>query len=153
MFDPFMSWTAHMYFCCLINIWTSDHLSVLTFIFLHLNMGHETDQGVSSGLLWFALCWAFLAISLCLLETRSCINFICITRTTLFLFSFTLSCFYPILTCGYLCLRVLHPGFKRNTVWTQQMPSKFLAASWLHGMEFFNSHFLWALKLCIAEFI
>lgn len=69
------------------------------------------------------------------------------------LFSFTLCCFHPLLTCGCLCLRVLHPGFKRNTVWTQQMPSKFLAASWLHGMEYFNSHFLWALETCIAIII
>lgn len=69
------------------------------------------------------------------------------TFSCFFLFSFSLSCFHPLLTCGCLCLRVLHPGFKRNTVWTQQMPSKFLAASWLHGMEYFNTHFLWALKL------
>lgn len=43
---------------------------------------------------------------------------------------------HSFLTCACLCPCVLHPGIKRNTVWTQPMPSKFLAASWLHGMEY-----------------
>lgn len=59
-----------MPFCCLIIIWKSDTLSVLTSVSVHLNMAHETDQGVSIGLLWIALCWAFLAIFPYLLQTR-----------------------------------------------------------------------------------
>lgn len=55
-----------------------------------------------------------------------------------FPFSFPLPLSQPhsFLTCACLCPCVLHPGIKRNTVWTQPMPSKFLAASWLHGMEY-----------------
>lgn len=45
------------------------------------------------------------------------------------------------LTCACLCPCVLRPGIKRNTVWTQPMPSKFLAASWLHGMEYLDLSF------------
>lgn len=45
---------------------------------------------------------------------------------------------HSFLTCACLCPCVLRPGIKRNTVWTQPMPSKFLAASWLHGMEYFK---------------
>lgn len=43
---------------------------------------------------------------------------------------------HSFLTCACLCPCVLRPGIKRNTVWTQPMPSKFLAASWLHGMVY-----------------
>lgn len=49
---------------------------------------------------------------------------------------YLLSQSHSFLTCACLCPCVLHPGIKRNTVWTQPMPSKFLAASWLHGMEY-----------------
>lgn len=47
-----------------------------------------------------------------------------------------------LLTCACLCPCVLRPGIKRNTVWTQPMPSKFLAASWLHGMEYLELYFV-----------
>lgn len=53
------------------------------------------------------------------------------------------TCFpHSFLTCACLCPCVLRPGIKRNTVWTQPMPSKFLAASWLHGMEYLELSFL-----------
>lgn len=52
------------------------------------------------------------------------------------------TCFsHSFLTCACLCPCVLRPGIKRNTVWTQPMPSKFLAASWLHGMEYLELSF------------
>lgn len=41
---------------------------------------------------------------------------------------------HSLLICAYLCPYVLCPGIKRSTVWTQQMPSKSLAASCVHGM-------------------
>lgn len=54
-------------------------------------------------------------------------------------FPFLLPWSHSLLTCTYLCPCLLYPGIKRSTVWTQPMPSKSLAASCLHGMEFLDS--------------